>query len=91
MGNNCFGLKEKQVDRKSRIYLKQMSVFQTESVLTMESRRKDDKIRRQRQNVAKEFSNATKALRQTYKATQTVLGEGAFGAVFLFKSRDDLI
>ena len=35
------------------------------------------------------FSDASTAIREKYKATNTMLGEGAFGQVFLFEARDD--
>ena len=34
------------------------------------------------------MSDATSAIRQNYRATDIVLGEGGYGKVFLFKSRD---
>ena len=33
------------------------------------------------------MSNATSAIRENYRATNQVLGEGTFGKVFLFKSK----
>ena len=39
--------------------------------------------------VVKKFSDASTALRKTYKPMNICLGEGAFGAVYLFKHRED--
>ena len=35
----------------------------------------------------RQSSNATTAIRESYRATNQVLGEGAYGKVFLFKSK----
>ena len=37
----------------------------------------------------KTFSDASTALRRTYRPTNVSLGEGSFGAVYLFESRSD--
>ena len=34
------------------------------------------------------MSDATSAIRESYRATNQVLGEGAYGKVFLFKSKE---
>ena len=39
--------------------------------------------------VVKKFSDASTAIRQTYKPMNVCLGEGSFGAVYLFKLRAD--
>ena len=39
--------------------------------------------------VVKQFSDASTALRKTYKPLNVCLGEGSFGAVYLFQSRAD--
>lgn len=39
--------------------------------------------------MVKKFSDASTAIRRTYKPTNIILGEGMFGAVFLFESRLD--
>jgi len=38
----------------------------------------------------KVMSDASSAIRQSYRATNQVLGEGTYGKVFLFKSRDEV-
>ena len=37
--------------------------------------------------VVKTFSDASKAVRKNYRATDTLLGEGAFGSVWLFEGK----
>ena len=39
--------------------------------------------------VVKTFSDASKAVRKNYRATDTLLGEGAFGSVWLFEGKND--
>ena len=39
--------------------------------------------------VVRQFSDASTAIRKTYKAMNECLGEGSFGAVYLFKSRQN--
>ena len=39
--------------------------------------------------VVKTFSDASAAIRKQYRATDQMLGAGAFGSVWLFESRDD--
>ena len=41
------------------------------------------------QQVVKTFSDASKAVRKNYRATDTLLGEGAFGSVWLFEGKNN--
>ena len=55
----------------------------------MEQKHGPEKLAEFQDRVVKTFSDASTALRKTYKPTNVSLGEGAFGAVYLFKSRAD--
>ena len=56
----------------------------------MEQKHGKEKLADFQDQVVKKFSDASTALRRTYKPTNVCLGEGSFGAVYLFKSRADL-
>ena len=42
-----------------------------------------------RTKVVKTFSDASAAVRKQYRATDQMLGEGAFGSVWLFEAKDN--
>ena len=64
-----------------------MSIFNTESML--EKRHGPETALKMRKKVVYTFSDASSALREKYQATNNMLGEGAFGQVFLFTKKED--
>lgn len=64
-----------------------MSIFRAQSFL--EQKHGTENIEKFQEQVVKTFSDASTALRKTYRPTNISLGEGAFGAVYLFESRHD--
>lgn len=64
-----------------------MSIFHAQSFLEQKHGREN--IAEFQDQVVKKFSDASTALRKAYKPTNQCLGEGNFGAVYLFKSRAD--
>ena len=64
-----------------------MTIFNTPSVRG-QGGLKGIKDLNQALDKVKVMSDASSAIRQTYQATNQVLGEGSYGKVFLFKSRN---
>ena len=64
-----------------------ISIFNTPSMLgTRHGKEGAEKLKKK---VVKTFSDASTAIRKNYRATNHMLGEGAFGQVFLFEAKDD--
>ena len=55
----------------------------------MEQRHGKEAAKKLQKQVVKTFSDASTAIRKNYRATNHLLGEGAFGQVFLFEAKDD--
>ena len=55
----------------------------------MEQRYGKEAANKMQRQVVKTFSDASTAIRKNYRATNHLLGEGAFGQVFLFEAKDD--
>ena len=64
-----------------------MSIFLTNSVL--ERIHGPEKAKEMADQVVHTCGDASGALRKNYKATGEVLGEGAFGKVYKFESREE--
>ena len=73
-------------EKKSSLYAN-MSIFWSESVLAKIYG--PEKAQEMQDKVIKKFSDASTAMRRYYKATGITLGEGAFGKVFLFESKQN--
>ena len=62
-----------------------MSIFRAQSFLEM--KHGPEQMSLHMDKVVRQFSDASTAIRKTYKPMNVCLGEGSFGAVYLFKSR----
>lgn len=86
MGSCCGAPKAKSSTARQSMF-EQMTIFQAPSAIV-----KSDPANKSIQPVVKRtavksMSDATSAIRESYRATNQVLGEGAYGKVFLFKSK----
>ena len=64
-----------------------MSIFQTQSAIVRIHG--PEKVEQLQSKVVKTISDASKAVKQHYTPTDTMLGEGCFGSVWLFEGKDD--
>ena len=95
MGNCCAAKTKQQnvqleamkVQRANKF--EQMTIFQAPSAIikTNAEDRKFQSVTEKPKNTIKKMSDATSAIRESYIATNQILGEGAYGKVFLFKSK----
>ena len=79
---------KEQGTSKHQQNLRMMSIFRAQSFL--EQQHGKENIADFQDQVVKKFSDASTALRKAYKPMNQCLGEGSFGAVYLFTSRTDI-
>ena len=89
MGNCCAAAKPPGTKRdlEGQKKMDAMSIFRSESM--MEQRHGKEAAKKLQKQVVKTFSDASTAIRKNYRATNHMLGEGAFGQVFLFEAKDN--
>ena len=87
MGCCCAAAKPGKKELEGQKKMDAISIFRSPSM--MEQRHGPEAAKKLQKQVVKTFSDASTAIRKNYRATNHMLGEGAFGQVFLFEAKDN--
>ena len=91
---NCGGKKASGTSRSNmrEQMFEQMTILQDKSAILQKPSKPGEKVQTVRVPVqVKQMTDATSAIRKSYRATNVVLGQGAYGKVFLFKSKNGAV